>query len=214
MALTGWLIHVADRTGRVVLLFPKQWAESHAALHLSVGPYYVSAIVVLLAVLGIVGIVLKLTGRMPAPPRMPRRHQVSCCPNCVYLGDGSECGWYCGSCCDGCCQGCIVSDCPALGASSCDACGSAAAGCGEGAVLLVILCIFAIIGVVIGIFFATVVSQRIMMRHVHLLQMRSETQRVVVVDLAETPNLLHDDGPIVAPLSLRRHAVDAELLPV
>ena len=81
-------------------------------------------------------------------------------------------------------------------------------------VLLVILCIFAIIGVVIGIFFATVVSQRIMMRHVHLLQMRSETQRVVVVDLAETPNLLHDDGPIVAPLSLRRHAVDAELLPV
>jgi len=36
-----------------------------------------------------------------------------------------------------------------------------------------------------------------------------------VVDLAERPELLHEDGPIVAPLSLRRHpATDAELLPV
>ena len=74
--------------------------------------------------------------------------------------------------------------------------------------------VFAIIGIVVGVLFSSVLLHRIVRRHVHLLQMRSETQRVVVVDLAETPNLLHDDGPIVAPLSLRRHAVDAELLPV
>ena len=51
-------------------------------------------------------------------------------------------------------------------------------------VALVVLGIFAIVGLFFGVFFATIVFQRLIQRHVHLLAMRSETQRVMVVDLA------------------------------
>ena len=37
----------------------------------------------------------------------------------------------------------------------------------------------------VGFFFSSVLLQRVAQRHVHLLQMRSETERVVVVDLAQ-----------------------------
>jgi len=209
IAATAFLMHCIDRSEWVATLYPKAWAARTHDEHLSIGPYYCSACVVLLALLGLVGLVLKLTGRMPAPPRH-------------HNANFADCGYYCGSCCDGTCQGCILSDCPAAGASGCaDTCSTATAGCGEAAVmfvpvLLVILCIFALIGVVVGIFFVTIVTQRIVMRHYHLLAMRSETQRIVVIDLADRPAMLHEDaaggGSAVAPLSLRRNAGDASEL--
>ena len=60
---------------------------------------------------------------------------------------------------------------------------------GEGSVILlpialILLVVFAFIGLVVGIFFATIIFQRLVQRHVHLLAMRCETQRIVVVDLA------------------------------
>ena len=65
---------------------------------------------------------------------------------------------------------------------------------GEGSVILlpialVLLAVFALIGVVVGIFFATIIFQRLVQRHIHLLAMRSETQRVVVVNLAAAREL-------------------------
>ena len=47
---------------------------------------------------------------------------------------------------------------------------------------LFLLCVFALIGLVVGVFFSTIVCQRVLQRHVHLLQMRSAAQRFVVVD--------------------------------
>ena len=140
------------------------------------------------AVLGVVGLYLKATGRLPAPP--PRNPVLN-----PHEGDPFfyPYGYVCSPLnCDACCIGCQVNDCAACSACcECGGCdGSLFAACGsEGAALLlpvlaVVLFVFAVIGVVVGVFFATVVVQRVVHRHVHLLSMRSECQRVVVVDLA------------------------------
>ena len=45
--------------------------------------------------------------------------------------------------------------------------------------------IFIVIGIVVGIFFASIMLQRIAQKHVHLLHMRSEAKRYLVRDLAQ-----------------------------
>ena len=55
--------------------------------------------------------------------------------------------------------------------------------------LLALLVVCALIGIFVGIFFSTVVFQRILQKHIHLLHMRTETQRVIVVDLAESVDI-------------------------
>ena len=61
--------------------------------------------------------------------------------------------------------------------------------------------LFALVGLFVGCFFSTLAVQRSMQRHIHLLQMRCETQRVVVVDLTApapwpAPSLVEDKGEV------------------
>jgi hypothetical protein len=82
--------------------------------------------------------------------------------------------------CEGGGGGCALEGCGA-----CDASGCAAEGAGVLVPLtMVVLLMLAVVGVFYALFFATIVMQRLAQRHVHLLQMRSETHRVVVCDLA------------------------------
>ena len=50
---------------------------------------------------------------------------------------------------------------------------------------IALLVVFVMIGIVVGIFFVTIIFQRIVQSHVHLLHMRAEAKRFVVKDLAQ-----------------------------
>ena len=192
LALVGLLIHLCDRSGAVKSLYPRSWAARTAAEHLAIGPYYTSAVVVCLALLGLIGMWLQHTGRLPAtPPRsaIVRRHEPLaptcdvCCNGCVSSGSGDVCCQSCCAVCEG--GGGGGGGCALEGCGACDASGCAAEGAGILLPLtLVALLLLAVVGVVYALFFATIVMQRLAQRHVHLLQMRSETQRVIVCDLA------------------------------
>ena len=185
LALVAFILHACDSDGAIKRLYPHQWAERKAALHLSIGPYYVTAVVICLALLGLLGLSLRATGRMPPPPphaAAVSRHDPCSCNGCMCPAD--SCMY-----CDCCGAGPSSCECGTIGGSDCAAC---CEGSGEGgAVLLPILAVLAIILALVGLFFAvffsTFVIQRVLQRHVHLLQMRSETQRVVVIDLAHPP---------------------------
>lgn len=211
IALLAFLLHAADRDARLVSFFPAKWAE-RASNHFVVGPYYVSATLLLLACLGLVGAFLKWTGRLPQRPvpTLPRhqRHRsccscccdARCCQGCYFFPDPYVCTVAPGSC-DGCCNACCIGGgCDgSCGAGLVESCMSGAAG--EGSVILlpialILLVVFALIGVVVGIFFATIIFQRVVQRHIHLLAMRSETQRVVVVDLAQRETLARRGGVV------------------
>jgi hypothetical protein len=189
LALVGLLIHLCDRSGAVQSLYPRSWAARTAAEHLAIGPYYMSAVVVCLALLGLISMWLQHTGRLPAtPPRaaIVRRHEPVaptsdvCCNGCV---SSSGCAVDCQSCCAVCEGG--GGGCALEGCGACDASGCAAEGAGVLVPLtMVVLLMLAVVGVFYALFFATIVMQRLAQRHVHLLQMRSETHRVVVCDLA------------------------------
>lgn len=222
-------------------LFPHEWADRTSIAHLSLGPYYVSSLVILLAVLGMVGLFLWCTNRLPqahtvaaasrqwqaasasgAPPvdvaatpvvvtvlptaeippatgdqssllpsgirradarvaaaelaeaPMQRRHNRRSstrgpCDSCNCARE--PCAGNCGNCGD--CGDCICNG----GDCKCD---------GDGALALVLVAfvIFVLIGVFVGVFFASIAIQRIIQRHVHLLNMRTAAQRFPVVDLA------------------------------
>ena len=188
LSTVGALLQACDSSRRLAALYPKAWrAEPTAA---AFGPYYVSAVVVCLAALGIVGIVLRATNRLPQPRHAPQADRCcgvscdACCVSCGYHGDVC-----CYSCFSVCGEGGACAECGLL-----DACSSGCAGSAEAATLLlplvaVVVLVFALVGLVVGVVFGTLAVQRIVQRHVHLLQMRTETQRVVVVDLAAEPCL-------------------------
>jgi hypothetical protein len=155
----------------------------------------VSAVIILLAVLGIAGLVMKVTGRLPPPPprALPaRRHRHWQHPHFhgTYCGDCMGCPC---DCCVECCCRCGAGGCESGAACDClSSIGGGGCECGEAGVvmlplLLAVLVVFALIGIFVGIFFSTIIFQRIVQRHVHLLQMRSEAQRLVVVDLDRDP---------------------------
>jgi len=189
LALTAFLMHMLDTSEWIASLYPTEWAESHAAFHLSIGPYYVSTVFLLLVLLGLGGVVLKLSGRLPTSPatrRRPRAHTVDPQLDCSCTACPVDCcDCLCNTCGRVCRGGCAESG-PACEVGACPE-GEGAAICVP--VLLALAIVFAVIGVFVGIFFSTILIQRIGQKHVHLLQMRSETQRIVVVDLADRPDL-------------------------
>lgn len=190
VAGTALLLRACDSAEKIPLTFAPHWAETHATM-LLVGPYLGAACVLLLAILGLVGVLLKVTGRMPRRPT--HINCELCCADPVCTQCYCDCAFNeCAALrCGGCAEAC---DC-----ASCSECFSALSGSGEGAVIFLpiaaaLLVILALIGIFVGIFFATVVAQRIAQSHVHLLHRRSETKRVVVLDLADRPELLRADG--------------------
>lgn len=50
---------------------------------------------------------------------------------------------------------------------------------------LALLVVFVLIGIIVGIFFSTIILQRIVQSHFHLLAMRAEASRFRVKDLAQ-----------------------------
>ena len=200
LSLVSVVLHAADSGGAIPRLYPHRWAERQEKVHLAIGPYYVSAVILCLALLGMLGTYLRLTNQLPAPPTRPAaaRHRVdtSCCPRCCQFYPGEPL-LFCD--CEPCCRVCCCADHATCGACECGACLEGGGACECGAcdlasggelilpVLLILLLLFAAIGLFVGIFFATIVVQRAAQKHVYLLQMRSEAQRFVVVDRAERP---------------------------
>ncbi|KAK3253425.1 hypothetical protein CYMTET_37315 [Cymbomonas tetramitiformis] len=153
-------IHLCDGSGRIVELYPKDWAETHAAT-MSIGPYYISGFILFLAILGFIGSIWYCCGGGSldsGATRHSRRSRDCGCDNCVLYN------------CDGC-----ACDCPSGGGGSSDS--------GVFLILVAVVLVFALIGIFVGVFFGTIVFQRILQCHVHLLWMRAESQKLVVVDL-------------------------------
>ena len=110
LALLALFIHLCDSSGSIKMLYPPHWAETHAG-SLSIGPYYVSAVILVLAVLGLVGVVLKLTGRMPERPVIRRAPRSLCCPGhcrCEPMIYAPDCPFFA---CDACCRCCAEGAC-------------------------------------------------------------------------------------------------------
>jgi hypothetical protein len=253
-------------TSLVPGLFPSDWADRTSVVHLSIGPYYVSSVLLLLALLGVVGLALWLTDRLPkhepVPPPSTQWQRMSshAAPAAIGAlasttstlpitpaddtGSGSAsspdaakaearamaataaevpgprarrasrdgcCDRCCDRCCDGCCDGCCrqcnctvgyidcCSDCNCDCPSNCN-CDNCKCD-GEGALVLVVVAfvIFVVIGIFVGIFFATIAIQRIVQRHMHLLNMRTAAERFPVVDLGED----EEGGEAVQPEAMR-----------
>jgi len=190
LALVGVALHQLDPAGRILHLYPHDWAERKALAHMSIGPYYVSSVVLCLATLGVVSLGLKVAGRLPdGPPRREARAIRDWQPT-TRNAPSSSC--YCGPaacdfrgdvccCCEGSVPPCEPCDC---GAISCE---------GEGAlgglmmVALLMLATLAIVGLIAAVFSSTLVLQRIFQRHLHLLRRRSEAQELLVIDLSQWP---------------------------
>ena len=243
----GFIIHWIDRaencpphapwtvpcnTTVVTKLYPKEWAEDNSISHLRLGPYYVTAFLSLLVLLGMVGSLLWVCGKLPRAPapgtssayrqavqtgggktgghahaasgirKKARRRRKRCDCDCGYCGDcdcDDACFWYyvgsssghgsggdcCAECCKGCGRGC---SCDSVQCDNCGGGGGGGGDCGEaGGVFIVIgialLVVFALIGIIVGIFFSTIIFQRIVQSHFQLLAKRAEAKRYRVKDL-------------------------------
>ena len=234
---------VPCNTSVVSRIYPRQWSDRTSIVHLSLGPYYVSSVLILLAMLGVLGVVLamldKLPRRVPVPEPSAEWQRVSL--NVAPLAPALEPGLSRlpgnmamaraideidveqdperppeldqkaararaaaaqiaepspargrrhGS--SHCCRG---SDCNCNGnESNCCLCPSDCSGSdckcdGEGALALALVAfvIFVLVGIFVGVFFATIAIQRIVQRHIHILNMRTAAQRFPVKDLGATP---------------------------
>lgn len=185
----AFLLHACDPAEKIASLYPPEWAARKSPVHLSIGPYYVTTCIAVLALLGFVGLCLWWSGRLPwqtrearHAPRWRRPQHDRCCDNTT---------------CD-CPVTCYVIDCPECGCPgdcncAADACGCDCNGEAAGALVvvgLVLVAFFAVMGLVFGLFFSVVIVQRIVQRHVRLLHMRSESKVYRVLDLADRPALL------------------------
>jgi len=197
--LLAMLLKACDPGGFVPSLYPQGWADSTAGVKLSIGPYYVSSCVLLLALLGVLGVGLYLTGNLsPDAWRSEARHVPrwrqprgdSCCRCSDCPGDCGDTCFYWYICNDGG-RGCHCPNCNCnCDAVNCDGCkcdGEA------GAILLVVglalIVVFAFIGIFVGIFLTSILFQRLVQRHVNLLRMREETRVHRVLDLSGRPEL-------------------------
>jgi hypothetical protein len=86
LALCGLtkLIHVCDPTGRIAAFYPKEWAENNQTAF-SIGPYYCTAVLVFLAVTGLVGLIMRCANRA-ADPRHGNQSISFDCPTCEVQG--------------------------------------------------------------------------------------------------------------------------------
>ena len=212
----------------ITRLYPREWADTNSVSRLRLGPYYVSAVLVLLIVMGIVGLWLWATGKLPKKPAprvsshwrqlsrpsvkprsgheapdvrpKPRpkkarphdkRDRCDCCDchscdcgywECWIITDAELCNDNCNACCT--CENCCKCECSECGVCDCSGDG------GEAGVILLavgiaLAVIFVMIGVIVGIFVITIIFQRIVQSHIHLIAMRAEAKVYVVKNLAD-----------------------------
>ena len=185
----AFLLHACDPAEKIASLYPPEWVARNS-LHMSIGPYYVTTCIAVLALVGFVGLCLWCSGRLPwqsrearHPPRWRRPQR--CCDNAT---------------CD-CPATCYVIDCPECRCPGTDCnCGEVGGCDGEGGcagalvgVALVLVAFFVVMGLFYMFFFLMTIVQRIVQRHVRLLHMRAESKVYRVLDLADRPELL--DAP-------------------
>jgi hypothetical protein len=169
IAAIGWTLHAIDRlcncphainwaapcNATIPNLFPEPWADAAAVKHFSLGPYYIAGVVVFLAILGVVGSLLKCCGKFPssrAPPPSESWQRASAGGTLSYstshasararrrararASSSSDCN--CAGCCDSCdaCPYCYWSygggDCSGCDCSGCECSGCDCGGnCGD-----------------------------------------------------------------------------------
>uniref|UniRef100_A0A7S3Y8H9 RING-CH-type domain-containing protein n=2 Tax=Lotharella globosa TaxID=91324 RepID=A0A7S3Y8H9_9EUKA len=150
-------------------IFPASWAEAHEAV-LSGGPYLVMGIVLLLAIFGIIGAINMAVLSCHGAPI------VLCDDNCSFF-----CCYECNVCLRG---GCDIAQC------ECAECLAACEGEGCMGCLAVGVVAMAIFGIFVGVGYAINAIQHVVRKHMTVLWMRGEAQRIVVVDLAKHPEHL------------------------
>lgn len=149
IALLALLLHAMDTHEAIVRLYPDEWATVHAAARLSIGPYYVTTSLGLLAIVGFGSLTAYCTGSLPSqmtaarhPARWRRPNRGGCCDGgCGGGGCADDCFWcwYCNN------VQCRCDNCPACGgAGGCD---------GDGAKIvavvgLALLVVFILVGLV------------------------------------------------------------------
>jgi len=187
IALVGLLIRAMDKNGILLSFFSKgclikdRWnGTGDFWCHHTLTVYYLWGFLFLLAIIGFIGL----------------------CTLCVHQGipdfssgygrsgacDCGDCIWCCwcvedcsgGSGAAGCCEG--GANCCECGAAANSLEGEAMAICGL--IALVLLVVFAIVGLLIGVLVAVAVWQKIVQRHMRILQKRELAREFAVVDLS------------------------------
>lgn len=151
----AFLMQAADKNSQGIRDLYPDWMSSY-------GVYYLSSLILLLAFLGLFGLI------------------AFCCSAGSSSGSSSGSNTTCLYCF------CINSNSSGCdGGSDCDCKGGSGGGGGEGivVVLLVVVVLFAIIGIFVGIFLGGVIVKDIIARHKKKLWLRQEAKKYVVKDL-------------------------------
>jgi len=143
-------------------------------LSYSFWPYTVCGAFLFLALFGLVGVFMLLAEASAGNPC----YGCDCGP-CIYTGDGCCC------CCEGAGEGCA-------GCADCEVCGAAAEGEGALACIVIAVIVLAAIGIFVGIGFAVAWIKGVLDKHMQVLWLRGEAERVVVVDLSRHPEHLNE----------------------
>ena len=191
----AFLMQGADKNNHAIRdLYPSSMS--------SYGVYYLSSLILFLAVLGLFGLI-GFCFIMGSNDQTTRSNY-----SCVY------CFFYCGNC----------NNCN--GGGNCNCNGGGGGGEGIVVVLLVIVVLFAILGIFFGIIIGTIIVKEILARHAKKLWLRQETKKYIVKDLQgrahEYTNRTARNPVISSPASvttdhaasLPRPTAPIELLPV
>lgn len=150
----AFLMQAADESTHGIRDLYPDWMSSY-------GVYYLSSLILFLAILGIFGL-FGFCYMMASNDRTLRSDT-----NCLY------CFFFCGNCNS------------SSGSSDCNCNGSGGGGGGEGivVVLLVIVVLLAVLGIFFGIIIGSVIIKGIIARHAKKLWLRQETKKYIVKDL-------------------------------
>jgi len=123
-----------------------------------IAAYYLTGLILFFAILGLCGLVAFCCGHFNDPTNS-RGYRSDPCLNCGL---------------------CYVGDC---GHTNCNNCNCNGNDGGFLVVIVVIVLLLALLGVIVGVFLATVILQRIMQRHVRVLWLKEEAKKYVVQDM-------------------------------
>ncbi|KAL9229717.1 hypothetical protein vseg_005153 [Gypsophila vaccaria] len=184
ITLLGYLVYMVDA-------YQEFWLQHYWGFKNHISFYYICGASLFFALLGLSGCLMTcFDRRLRNNLAQPCNELCLCCCHPGTCADshfpGTFCLWGdCGACCSGAsgeCGGCV---------GSFEGCASCVGGAGEAGLpllfimALVVLGLFAVIGLFYSVLVATMVCQRIWQRHYHILAKRMLTKEYVVEDVDE-----------------------------
>ncbi|KAK9670479.1 hypothetical protein RND81_13G204500 [Saponaria officinalis] len=188
ITLLAYLVYMIDG-------YQEFWLQHYWGFENHISFYYICGASLFFALLGLSGCVITcFDRRLWNNLAQPCNELCLCCCHPGTCADSHFPGTFClwgdyGACCEsGECGGCVGGSCEGCATAAGD-CGSCLGGAGEAGLpllfilALVVLGLFAVIGLFYSVLVATMVGQRIWQRHHHILAKRMLTKEYVVEDV-------------------------------